>query len=167
MESIKISDYLQDFNKSTGRGKCRACLKDVQWTKKFLASHKRATCGNASAEEKRKFAKRSAPDEHSNSEGTISSGRELAMSTDCACNMTAEQKKDVDSKLGDFFFRTGISFRVADSEVFKDLVKSLNPRYAASMPSAKSLAGPQFHRHPRWTRRTIAGRGCESRATGS
>ncbi|KAG5672490.1 hypothetical protein PVAND_002616 [Polypedilum vanderplanki] len=58
MENIEISKYLTDYNRPTNCGKCRSCDKPVQWTKERLASHKRSSCPNASAEEKRLFAKR-------------------------------------------------------------------------------------------------------------
>lgn len=55
--------------------------------------------------------------------------------------LTEERKEEIDSKFAKFFFRTGISLRVADSEALKDLMESVNPAYAKKMPSAKSLSG--------------------------
>lgn len=54
---------------------------------------------------------------------------------------TQEQIDDIDEKFGNFFYRTGISFRVAESSAFKDFVKALNPTYAKVLPSRKHLSG--------------------------
>lgn len=50
-------------------------------------------------------------------------------------------KQEADQRLASFFFRTGISFRLADSESFKAFVAKINPSYAESMPSAKMVSG--------------------------
>jgi hypothetical protein len=55
---------------------------------------------------------------------------------------TEAKKKEIDMKLGKLIICTGVSFRVIESTAFKDLVKALNPAYAASIPSAKTIAGP-------------------------
>ncbi|XP_065684855.1 uncharacterized protein LOC136096995 [Hydra vulgaris] len=52
-----------------------------------------------------------------------------------------ELKNDIDTKLANFFYPTGISFRLVESEVYKDFVKSLNPSYASVIPKAKALSG--------------------------
>lgn len=57
MENFEVSSYLEDYIKHSGRGNCKACLKEVQWSKKHLASHKRVSCAAASLEEKLKFAR--------------------------------------------------------------------------------------------------------------
>lgn len=46
-----ISNYLRNFDKSNGTGKCKSCATRVYWSRKCLASHKRASCPNISAEE--------------------------------------------------------------------------------------------------------------------
>ena len=57
MWAVKISDYLKNRVGSVGR--CKVCLKSVQWAKEKLASHKRFSCPTASGEVNRLFAKRS------------------------------------------------------------------------------------------------------------
>ena len=52
-----------------------------------------------------------------------------------------ELKNDIDTKLANFFYRTGISLRLVEPEAFKDFVKSLNPSYASVIPNAKALSG--------------------------
>lgn len=90
-----------------------------------------ASCPGASVEEKRKFSKRSyAENLNESGDASISGDNE------------DQERQTVDMKLANFFFRTGISFRLADSESFKDFVKSVNPVYASSLPSARKLAGP-------------------------
>lgn len=59
MESLKISDYLENFVKATAKGSCKSCKKDVKWAKDAPAAYKRVNCALASEEEKRKFAKQS------------------------------------------------------------------------------------------------------------
>lgn len=143
MSEYQISVYLENFVKATGRGTCKSCQKDVQWSKIALSSHKRASCVNASEADKRKFGKRKGS-ENNNNVSADGSG----LDEDCPnCNLTDEQAADIDDKLASFFFRTGISFRVADSEAFKDFVGSLNPSYAKNIPSAKSLAGHHLDEH--------------------
>lgn len=129
---MKIDDYLQKYDKKKAVGECKLCQKLVGWSKLKLASHKRASCPSASAEEKRKFAKRSHEESVNNSDDRVD-GEQPAQE---------DSTDDTSTKLANFFFRTGISFRLADSAAFKDLVKSLNPTYASTMPSSRSLAGP-------------------------
>ena len=52
---VKISDFLQDYNKKSCKGTCRACDKPVQWSQKRLAGHKRRNCPQASPEERTLF----------------------------------------------------------------------------------------------------------------
>ncbi|KAG5669963.1 hypothetical protein PVAND_000252 [Polypedilum vanderplanki] len=152
MENIEISKYLTDYNRPTNCGKCRSCDKPVQWTKERLASHKRSSCPYASAEEKRLFAKRkrelsSQPSTSAQDQITqpIQVSQELLTLNGNAMN--AELKADTDLKLANFFYRTGISLRLVESEAFKDFVKALNPMYASAMPNAKSLSGSLLDKH--------------------
>lgn len=137
MDEFEISDFLENFNKETRRGSCKLCHTLVQWSRMHVAQHKRSNCAAASVEEKLKFAKRKTSfSAHSDS---LESDKSTA---DCTnCNLTQEEKSSIDGKFADFFFRTGISFRVADSAAFKDLMSSVNPTYATKMPTAKQLKG--------------------------
>jgi hypothetical protein len=88
------------------------------------------------------FSKRRTRDELDNS-GASSSNNE-GESTDVYCDnclLTDDKVNDVRAKIAKLFYRTGISFRLADSEVFKDVVKSLNPAMSNSIPSSRSLSG--------------------------
>lgn len=148
MDQFKISDYLQDYNKDTKRGTCKSCQKPVLWSKDNVAAHKRASCASASDEEKKKFAKRRRLTSFNTSADNISfEGEESTSSGSTSFNLTEEQIKECNTKLANFFFRTGISFRLADSEAFKDFVTSLNPTYARSMANSKALAGPLLEQH--------------------
>lgn len=51
------------------------------------------------------------------------------------------------SKIADFFYRTGVSFRIIDTAVFKNLVSALNPLYAQIMPGSKVLSGSLLDNH--------------------
>lgn len=59
--------------------------------------------------------------------------------TNFAFTTSAAQKKDIDSKIAKFFYGNSIAFRAADSQQYKDMVKSLRPGYTP--PSRKDLAG--------------------------
>lgn len=56
--------------------------------------------------------------------------------------MTEETAKEINNKIANFFYRSGMSFRLADSKAFKDAVNSLNPNFSNSSLNSKSLAGP-------------------------
>lgn len=139
MEQVKISDFLVDFNKISHQGKCKSCQKSVQWSTASLSAHKRSSCPTATNEEKRKFAKRKRSNIFKNSASGEDSDQDLTNPISIGSD---EGTSGTNEKLASFFFRTGISLRVADSFVFKDLVKSLNPVYAESMPTSKKLSGP-------------------------
>lgn len=141
--SFDISTYLRDFNKINRRGACKACDKSVKWSRDDLAAHKRATCANASLEEKRRFAKRqTSSGNNSNASDHSSHLNDESADAECSnCNMNEGLRKDIDMKFANFFLRTGVSFRLADSEALKDLITALNPEYARSIPSSKTLAG--------------------------
>lgn len=133
---LNISDFLQEFDKISRRGKCKSCQKPVGWSRSHLAAHKRATCASATPDEKRRFAKR--PSNNFDASNDSSSDNSFEVPSG---HLSVEQIKNINSKLAQFFFRTGISIRLADSEAFKDLVTALNPTYAQSMPTARSLSG--------------------------
>lgn len=131
---FKISDYLKDFDKQSNRGKCRACRKRVLWSKERLSGHKRASCPAISEEEKRKFSKISIE----NINNIISIDKVQSKVENQI--LTEEQKQSIHTKLAKFFFRTGISLCLADSEAFKDFLQSLNPLYAEIMINSKVLS---------------------------
>lgn len=141
MDKFNISIYLQDFNNGKHCGKCRACQKDVQWTRERVAAHKRSNCPAASIEEKKRFAKRIlAPPDDSGSDVKLVA--EQSSTSECPrCNLNEDKTKEINSKVANFFFRTGISLRLIDSNAFKELITTLNPFYAKSMPCSKTLSG--------------------------
>lgn len=133
----KISEYLTAFNKETQRGVCKSCQRSVYWSKHALAAHKRASCEAVSQEEQRRFSKRKQNPNQSEGDENQST------STKCSkCELDEDQINDAHSKLADFFFRSGISLRLADSVALKDFVKTVNPTYAEKMPSSRTLSGP-------------------------
>ncbi|KAG5685058.1 hypothetical protein PVAND_014259 [Polypedilum vanderplanki] len=105
--------------------------KNVQWAKDRVAAHKRSSCSNATEEEKRFFSKR-------RSESSIQSNQQISNSVEISA-ITEESQNKIDIKLANFFFRTGISLRIVESEIFKELVKELNPSY--KLPCTKKLSG--------------------------
>lgn len=56
---FQIADYLDNRDKVTNRGKCKACDKMVLWNREKVSSHKRSACFNIGAEERILFAKSS------------------------------------------------------------------------------------------------------------
>lgn len=88
------------------------------------------------------FAKRIHREELGNSGANSSHNEDESIDVFCDnCLLTDEKVNDVQDKIAKLFYRTGISFRLADSEAFKDVVKSLNPALLNSIPSSRSLAG--------------------------
>lgn len=138
---FQVSEYLTDFNRENRRGICKSCQKNVNWSKDALSSHKRASCETATVEEKRKFVKRKINFSQSD-EGVAGDENQPTLSKCLKCALPEEQIIDAHSKLANFFFRSGISLRLADSAVLKDFVKSINPTYAETMPSSRTLSGP-------------------------
>ena len=141
MENIKISNYLTNLDREKRSGTCLACNKTVQWSKERLAAHKKSTCPNASVEEKRLFSKLNYESSHLNNDS-----QQLPSTSDSPMQrvhppINEELKNDIDTKLANFFYRTGLSFRLVESEAFKNFVKSLNSLYASVIPNAKALSG--------------------------
>lgn len=58
-----------------------------------------------------------------------------------AASQTQFSTKNRSEKLASFFYRTGISFRLADSESFRASVSQISPSYAKDMPSSQMLSG--------------------------
>jgi len=100
-----------------------------------VASHKRASCQNSTAEEKKFFAKRKFV-EVVNDDFTSFNSSDVTLPE--APEVTKEK---IDDAVANFFFRTGISFRIADSQAFKEMVEAFNPAAATSIPSSKTLSG--------------------------
>ena len=58
VDIFPISDYLENFEKVTKKGKYKSCSASVPWSRERVASHKRSTCTNATAEEKYRVSKK-------------------------------------------------------------------------------------------------------------
>ena len=132
---------MTNLDREKRSGTCLACNKTVQWSKERLAAHKRSTCPNASIEEKRLFSKRNYESSH-----LINDSQQLSSTSDSPTQrvhlpINEELKNDIDTKLANFFYCTGISFCLVESKAFKDFVKSLNSLYASVIPNAKALSG--------------------------
>ena len=54
---------------------------------------------------------------------------------------TAGKRDAITKSLCSFFYRTGIPFKVIESQSFKDFIKTIRPVYVDSIPSKKSVAG--------------------------
>jgi hypothetical protein len=147
MSNFKISDYLTDYNKITKRGTCISCQSLIKWGKDALASHKRASCTNVSEEEKRIFAKRSHSEAFSSFESMNNDDSMSSNISGCSSiPLSPEQMKDRNSKLAEYFFRTGISLRLVESHAFKEFVKSINPatRWFSRYTSMNDLAASKY-----------------------
>ena len=150
--NFQIGDYLEDRQGS--RGKCKACTADVQWSKIKVASHKRSHCSASTQEDKELFTldfsglKRfKYNDAHSSLLGESSMTDTQPVACCCSnCCLTADKIQEITSKLGKFFYRTGISFRLVESEAFKEFVKSLSPAYSEQLLCAKTLSGTILER---------------------
>lgn len=140
MESFQIKQFLRNFNAQTRAGICISCEKAVHWSRERVGAHKRMNCTTASADEKKFFQKRKAS-EMIQSTDVSSDGDQSLNSSFIAQNFDGAQKQEADRLLAVFFYRTGISFRLADSSSFKAFISIINPSYAESMPSSKMLSG--------------------------
>lgn len=132
MNEIKVADYLEDFNKIINRGKCKSCSTMVSWTRERVASHKRSNCTSISAEERSYFAKRRLAE--------VSTNDKSNDSTQPAEKQIQSSKEEIDAAIGNFFYRSGIPFSIADSAAWKSLISCVNPSYAQQVPTAKSLS---------------------------
>lgn len=143
---MDYSLYLEHYDRVTKKGTCKSCKKLVPWNRVNLASHKRTNCINVSPAEKEIFRLEvhSSP---GSSQANISDPQEnpLNVSGGSTANqpyeLTAEKKLEIDTAFGNFCYRTGIPFRVAESDSFRDFVKLLNPSYAENMPKARTISG--------------------------
>lgn len=143
---MDISEYLQQYDKVTKKGACRACGNLVPWSRVNLSSHKRASCPNASAEEKEIF--RIQPQATSGSPHANISDPQVNPvnvsaddTTSQPYELTEGKKTEIDTAFGNFCYRTGIPFAVVKSESFRDLVKLLNPAYGEVMPKPRTISG--------------------------
>lgn len=136
MDQFLISDYLENFVKETRRGTCKVCGKLVPWNRDKLSAHKRANCDGVSAQEKQIFSNTKRP-------RTEAGPSTLDVDEDKAepYVLTEEKKAEIDEKISKLFFRTGMSFRIIDAPVFREVVAALNPAYAKVMPHASTLGG--------------------------
>lgn len=132
---IEISEYLEQYVKATKRGTCRACGKGVQWCLAKLRSHKRSSCPGATVAEKELFRL-----QNSSVSLNVSSGS-TDDATTSAGELTAEKKALIDTKITKLFCRTGMSFRIADSAAFRDVIQELNPSYAKQLPKSRTISG--------------------------
>lgn len=112
MSKPEISNYLDNYDKKTNRGRCKSCEKNIIWSRISLSSHKRASCPSASEDEKRKFAKRKLPEVLNESIENVAPAAQKSSNL----HWNDEQTKEANTKLANFFFRTGISLRLIDSE---------------------------------------------------
>jgi hypothetical protein len=140
MEDFPISTYLADMDGNKKKGTCRKCAKVVGWAREKVAGHYRV-CPLATSEEKQFFKNykrtKSTKGEKGESSGSgsdmdISQG---SINSEVLENLSEERRRDIDEKLAHFFYATGISFRVAESQAFKNLITALNPLYAKEIPS--------------------------------
>jgi Protein of unknown function (DUF 659) len=135
MDNFKIADYLGDLNLITKNGNCKACNSLVSWSRDRVASHKRTNCAQITQEESVLFAKKRKVQDLS-----LNSSSQL-QDIDLNSSTPALTKDEIDKLVANLFFRTGMSFRIADSPAWKELFANLNPDYAKEMPTARTIGG--------------------------
>lgn len=148
MNDFNINEFLENYNKITDRGKCKSCSKPVSWNRERVASHKRSSCTNVSAEERSFFSKRKFRDISSDENSLNNSLTQPAI--------IQASSEEIDAAVGNFFCRSGISFRIADSPAWKHMIQCLNPSYSSKVSSAKALSGRLLDRQYEETRVKIA-----------
>lgn len=154
METFAVSEYLENYNKVTKAGNCKACQAVVGWKRERVASHKRRNCANVTREDQIFFAKRNFA---ASSRNTIThSSQDNSQNNSIADLSFVEIDKDeIDAAVANFFYRSGIAFRIADSPAWKKLIDLLCPAYAKEMPSAKVLSGKLLDQQYEKTSNTV------------
>lgn len=136
MDKFNINDYLYERDKINNRGKCKVCSSNVSWSRDKVASHKRKSCiENLTEENKEIFAIKKPRMSDQQSIFVIDELLDQPQQE----KLSETKKQKIDAALSHFFFRTGISFRIADSDAFKKLVYELNPDYSEVMPKSKKI----------------------------
>jgi hypothetical protein len=135
MDNFKISDFLDNFNSITKNGGCKVCNSTVTWSRQRVASHKRTNCAQISEEEIVLFSKKAKLQETS-----LNSSSQL-LEFDLSSSTIVPKKEELDKLIANLFFRTGMSFRIADSPAWKTLIANLNPEYAKDMPTSRTIGG--------------------------
>lgn len=133
-----IADHLE--NPQKGKGTCKACKKVVAWSRDKLGAHKRVSCAGSTAVDKDLFRIRKHP-KSPRTEASSSHSMDTDETKREPYELTEEIKDEIDAALAKLFFRTGIPFKVADSEAFRSFVKLLNPSYAEVMPKSPAVSG--------------------------
>ncbi|KAG3105535.1 hypothetical protein PI124_g4898 [Phytophthora idaei] len=149
-----INSYL--YKVGVKDGKCRVCERKVPWVQGRVISHKTPkNCVGGSEDEREMFrqlradkivvvvpagAKRpaslAAP-----AAGPPAKPMRLQSTANFVDTITEKDAARVDAARANLVFRTGISFRVVDSNAMKEFVRALRPSYVERMPSAPSIAG--------------------------
>lgn len=136
-----IAEYLESTGRA--RGTCKVCGKLVAWSRDKLAAHKRANCIGIPEAQKEIFRPRKnlpSPTQNlNNSDVSMHSVDNDEPSTSFV--LTEEKKSEIDAALAKLFFRTGIPFKVVDSEAFREFVALLNPAYSEVMPKSYTVSG--------------------------
>lgn len=134
----EISNYLERTVR--GKGTCRTCNRVVSWNREKLGAHKRANCIGVTEQEKQLFRLHKAPAANLNN-SDVSMHSEDDDQANAPYVLTNEKKTEIDAALAKLFFRTGIPFKVADADSFREFVKLLNPAYAEVMPKSQTVSG--------------------------
>lgn len=137
---------------------CKICKKSVFMSTQKLASHKRQNCKGVSKEEREYFdellhktsvvvqpayltrSKSKEAEIHQPSSSSVKPSSSKIQVITCS----KAQEREIDSAMADYFFRRPTAFRTIDSKEWKALVTALNPAYAKTMKSSKTLAGSQL-----------------------
>ncbi|KAF4149993.1 hAT family C-terminal dimerization region [Phytophthora infestans] len=153
-----INSYLS--KSGVKKGKCRVCRRDVPWVRERVISHKVSNnCEGISENEKGLFmdlkhlrAGRvvvSVGTKRATTHVRPASPHKKRLFLQTTANfLDAISKADaahIDAAMADLVFRTGISFRVIDSEAMKKVIRLLRPSYVEIMPSARSIAGKHLN----------------------
>ncbi|KAL3669333.1 hypothetical protein V7S43_005710 [Phytophthora oleae] len=144
------------------KGNCRVCKKLLPWARDRVVSHKSSgNCKGGTSDERHLFEgmrirmgskkvtivmeKRVAPIVSPRS--TPEPKRLHVQTTDNFLDLISDaDARKIDELLANLVFRTGIAFRVVDSNAMKQFVAALRPAYATRMPTAKSVAGKFLRR---------------------
>lgn len=147
--TFDISSYLHRNSSNKKYGICKVCQVEVYWGRDRVLSHKSRSCKGISQAEKLLFKNHKTINEDIESTGFSSSSVTPATKRVMNCfvdKFTVGERDSITKSLCSFVYRTGIAFKVIESQSFKTFIKTIRPVYMDSIPSRKSIAGVNLER---------------------
>ena len=142
MNKFEINEYLK--NENGAKGTCRTCSKEVQ--NKVISTSSQSQ--SALTYSQSQYSQSALNDATSSGfdgnsvagDGPSNKRQKIQLSMGPFLdNLTVGQRDDITESFTTLVYRTGIPFRVAESNAMKDLIKKLRPAYSDFIPSAATI----------------------------